>query len=264
MNEPAHMYERIASALREQIAAGTLGWGDRLPTQEALSETYGVSRIVARRALDILETEGLIDRVQGGGAFVRRHQPLVRRSALHYRTNPGAPFAEEALASERIPRYSHQTYPERASVDVAQRLGISVGDDVMRTDYVSYANDEPMMIVHSYEPLSITRGTVIERAEEGRLMGAGVVPRFTEIGMRPTTVVERLRSRMPRPSEVEQLQLRPGTPVIIIVRTTLSGETPVETADLLLDGHRYELEYAINVDPLPATPDPPHDTGTNT
>ena len=38
----------------------------------------------------------------------------------------------------------------------------------MRTDYVSFANDEPMMIVHSYEPLVITKGTVIERPEVGR------------------------------------------------------------------------------------------------
>jgi len=262
MDEPAHMYERIASALRDQIVSGSLGWGDRLPTQEALSDKYGASRIVARRALDILEAEGLIDRVQGGGAFVRRHQPLVRRSALHYRSDPGAPFAEEALASERIPRYNHRTYPERASIDVAQRLRISVGNEIMRTDYVSYANDEPMMIVHSYEPLAITRGTAIERSEEGPLMGAGVVDRFTAIDMRPTVVVERLRSRMPRPSEVEQLQLRPGTPVILIARTTYNGDTPVETADLLLDAHRYELEYAIKVEPLPSA-DTPRETGAN-
>jgi DNA-binding GntR family transcriptional regulator len=255
MSDTAHMYERIAAVLREQILSGELGWGERLPTQEVISDTYGVSRIVARHALDILEAEGLIDRVKGGGAFVRRYQPLVRRSALHYRSNPGAPFAEEALATERIPRYSHRTYPERAGVEIAQRLQITPGDEVMRTDYVSYANDEPMMIVHSYEPTAITRDTIIERPEEGPLMAAGVVDRFTAIDRRPTVVVERLRARMPRPSEAEQLQLRPGTPVVLITRTTYCGDTPVETADLLLDAHRYELEYATPVDPLPQMPD---------
>jgi DNA-binding GntR family transcriptional regulator len=252
MVEPAHMYERIAATFREQILSGTLGPGERLPTQEAISDTFDVSRIVARRALDILETEGLIDRVKGGGAFVRRYQPLVRRSALHYKTEPGAPFAEEALSSERIPRYSHRTYIDRAGSDIAQRLKIAVGDEVMRTDYVSYANDDPMMIVNSFEPLALTRGTIIERPEEGPLPGAGIVDRFTAIDMRPTQVIERLRSRMPRPSEVEQLKLRPGIPVIVIARTAYSGETPVETADLLLSSERYELEYALNVDPQPA------------
>lgn len=244
-----HMYERIADALRTQITEGVLGPGDRLPTQEKLVETFGVSRIVVRQALGILDREGLIDRVQGGGASVRRYQPLVRRSALHYRSDPGAPFAEEALASERVPRYSHKTYPERVGADIARRLGISVGDEVMRTDYVSYANDEPMMVVHSYEPLAITRGTPIERPEEGPYMAAGLIERFTAIGLRPTSVVERLRSRMPRPSEVDLLKLPPGIPVLLVVRTTYAEKKVLETADLLFDAHRYELEYALKVDP---------------
>jgi DNA-binding GntR family transcriptional regulator len=247
---PEHMYERIAAVLREQMLDGELQPGDRLPTQEVLSDQFGVSRIVARRALDILEGEGLIDRVRGGGAFVRRYQPLVRRSALHYRSDPGAPFAEEALASERIPRYAHKTYPDRAGRDVARRLRIPVGAEVMRTDYISYANDEPIMIVESYEPLSITKGTIIERPEEGPHMGAGLVERFTAIGKRPTAVVERLRSRMPQPSETERLKLRPGIPVVIIVRITYCEETPLETADILLDAHRFEFEYSLTVEPL--------------
>jgi GntR family transcriptional regulator len=245
------MYERIASTLREQILSGELGWGDRLPTQEVLSESFGVSRIVARQAIDILEREGLIDRVKGGGAFVRRHQPLIRRSALHYRTDPGAPFAEEALAAERIPRYSHESSPDAASPDVARRLGIEVGDAVMRTAYVSFTADDPVMLVSSYEPLAITGGTEIERPEEGPFMAAGLIERFTAINRRPTAVVERLRCRMPRPSEGERLNLAAGTPVVLIERTTYAGDLALETADLLLNSHIYELEYAISVDPLP-------------
>jgi DNA-binding GntR family transcriptional regulator len=248
-DEPEHMYERIATVLRDKILTGDLPAGARLPTQAVLSSEFGVSRIVARKALDLLEAEGLIDRIQGGGAFVRRYRPLLRRSALHYKSDPGAPFAEESLATERVPRYSHRTYADRAGPTVARRLKISIGDDVMRTLYTSYADDQPTMLVDSFEPLAITRGTPIERPEEGPLLGAGIVDRFTSIGMRPTSVVERLRSRMPRPSEVEQLELRPGTPVTEIVRTSYSGDTPVETADILLAGDQFELEYAINVKP---------------
>ena len=244
-----HMYERIADALRTQITEGVLSPGEQLLTQEKLATMYGVSRIVIRQALDILEGEGLIDRKQGGGSYVRSYQPLVRRSALHYRSNPGAPFAEEALATERAPRYSHKTYPERVGADIARRLGIAVGDEVMRTDYVSYADDEPMMVVHSYEPLAITRGTPIEKPEEGPYMAAGLIERFTAIGLRPTAVVERLRSRMPRPSEAELMKLKPGTPIVLIVRTTYAGTKILETADLLINAHHYELEYALKVDP---------------
>jgi DNA-binding GntR family transcriptional regulator len=248
-DEPEHMYERIASVFRDRILTGDLEPGQKLPTQATISDEYDVSRIVARHALDLLEAEGLIDRVQGGGAFVRRYQPLLRRSAQHYRSNPGAPFAEEALATERIPRYSHQTYADRAGPEIAQRLKIAVGDPVMRTLYTSYADDQPVMLVDSCEPTALTRDTPIERPEEGPLMGAGVVDRFTSIGMRPTAVVERVRSRMPRPSEIDKLELRPGTPVFEIVRTTYHEATPLETADLLLAADTHILEYVTEVAP---------------
>lgn len=247
--EPEHMYERVAAVLRDKILTGELAPGGKLPTQAAIVEEFGVSRMVARQALDLLEGEGLIDRIQGGGVYVRRYQPLLRRSALHYKTDPGAPFAEEALATGRAPRYSHRTYPDRAGPEIAQRLKIKVGGEVMRTIYMSYADDQPLMMVDSSEPLAITRGTPIERPEEGPLMGAGIIDRFTSIGMRPTAIVERLRSRMPRPSEIDQLELRPGTPVTAIIRTSWCGDTPIETADLLLAADQYELEYALKVDP---------------
>lgn len=250
MNGPSeHMYERIAAAIRDEILARTRAPGERLPTQEELSETFGVSRAVVRHALDQLESEGLIDRVQGGRATVRLHDPLIRRSALHYRSNPGAPFAEEALATQRTPEYDHVSSPDRAGLEVARRLKVDVGAEVMRTEYLSYADTEPLMQVTSYEPLSITRGTAIELPEEGPLLAAGIVDRFTSIGLRPTSIVERLHSRMPRPSEAEKLRMRPGIPVIVIVRTSYSGATPIETADLLLAANQFKLEYALSVDP---------------
>jgi DNA-binding GntR family transcriptional regulator len=252
-DEPAHMYERVAGVFREKIILGELQAGTRLPTQAQISDEFHVSRAVARTALDLLESEGLIDRVQGGRAAVRQHKALLRRSDQHYRPEPGAPFAEESIATERVPRYSHRTYPDRAGPEIAQRLKIQVGDPVMRTIYTSYADDQPLMIVDSFEPVAITRGTGIERPEEGSLMGAGLVDRFTSIGLRPTAVVERIRSRMPRPSEAEQLELRPGAPVTVIVRITYAGDRPVETADLLLAADQYELEYTVTVPPPPAS-----------
>ncbi|GAA2268579.1 UTRA domain-containing protein [Nonomuraea roseoviolacea subsp. roseoviolacea] len=250
MAEAEYLYERIASELRDRMESGSLNPGDRLPSQDAIAQEFSVSRIVARRALDILESEGLIDRTQRLGAFVRRRQPLIRRSALHYVSAPGAPFAEEALQAERIPRFAHASARTPAEPEIAQRLKIPTGAEVMRTSYLSYGNQHPVMSVVSYEPLAITGGTVIEFPEgPGPYPGAGLVDRFTAIGKRPTVVVERLRCRMPRPSEIDLLSLRPGTPVIVMTRTTYLEDLPLETADMLFDADRYELEYPIVVSP---------------
>lgn len=56
--------------LRELIHARSFGEDGRLPTERALSETLNVGRRAVRRALEVLEAEGLIWRRQGSGTFV--------------------------------------------------------------------------------------------------------------------------------------------------------------------------------------------------
>ncbi|WJH42318.1 FadR family transcriptional regulator [Aliirhizobium terrae] len=52
------------------ISSGEFGSEGRLPTERALTDSLGVSRRAVRRALEVLESEGLIWRRQGAGTFV--------------------------------------------------------------------------------------------------------------------------------------------------------------------------------------------------
>ncbi len=243
------LYEIVADAIREKIVTGEWEPGRSLPTYDELEERYNVSRVVVRKVMDLLDAEGLITRTARSGTYVRRYSPVVRRSGLHYQASPGAPFAEEALAAEYIPSYDHSTYKDHATEDIARRLKIDVGDPVMRTDYVSMVNDKPVMLVYSHEPLAITGGTPIQYPEDGLFMGQGLIVRFGEIGLRPTVVLERTRSRMPRPSEVQGMRLEPGTPVVIKERTTQRNDQVLEVADLIFDASFFEFEDLFPVPP---------------
>ncbi|PYG57545.1 FadR/GntR family transcriptional regulator [Rhizobium sp. UGM030330-04] len=56
--------------LRDYIQANHLARDGRLPTERAFAETFNVGRRSIRRALEVLEAEGLIWRRQGAGTFV--------------------------------------------------------------------------------------------------------------------------------------------------------------------------------------------------
>src|SRR5207248_8676529 len=71
-------YERMARQLRAAILAGELT--GRLPSLDALSARHGVTRDVARRAVEILRGEGLVVTHQGRGTYVRVFERIVRRS----------------------------------------------------------------------------------------------------------------------------------------------------------------------------------------
>lgn len=69
-HSPIPAYHQITSHLKERISLGEWNLGDKLPTEEAFSQEYHVSRITLRKAMAELEHQGLIVRRQGKGAFL--------------------------------------------------------------------------------------------------------------------------------------------------------------------------------------------------
>jgi DNA-binding FadR family transcriptional regulator len=62
--------EMLARRLRASIVEGTFGPGEKLPTEAALAQSFGVSRPVVREAIAQLRFEGLVRSQQGSGVFV--------------------------------------------------------------------------------------------------------------------------------------------------------------------------------------------------
>jgi len=68
---------RVIEALRSQLLAGDIPPGHRLPTENQLTEDFGVSRTVVREAIATLAADGLVESRQGAGVFATRHLALT-------------------------------------------------------------------------------------------------------------------------------------------------------------------------------------------
>jgi GntR family transcriptional repressor for pyruvate dehydrogenase complex len=64
------IYEKIVDEIKDLINQGSLKWGDQLPTERELSETFNVSRTSVREAFRILESQGILEIRQGDGTYV--------------------------------------------------------------------------------------------------------------------------------------------------------------------------------------------------
>lgn len=73
------LHRQLFLVLRDQIMSGMYAEGRALPTEEALCDVFGVSRITVRRSLADLAAQGLVERRQGLGTFVRDDLPRPRR-----------------------------------------------------------------------------------------------------------------------------------------------------------------------------------------
>ena len=66
------LYVQLYDSIKAAIQSGQLKDKDKLPPEEVLAETFNISRPVTRQAYRALHEEGLIDRFQGRGSYVRK------------------------------------------------------------------------------------------------------------------------------------------------------------------------------------------------
>jgi DNA-binding LacI/PurR family transcriptional regulator len=76
------MYRKIRERLERDIAGGRYAAGEKFPSEAALVQRFGASRITVGRAVRELQERGLLDRVAGSGTYVRGAAPRLKEGLL--------------------------------------------------------------------------------------------------------------------------------------------------------------------------------------
>ncbi|WP_328915846.1 MULTISPECIES: GntR family transcriptional regulator [unclassified Streptomyces] len=244
--QPAYL--RVAEDLRRKILDGTLPPHARLPSQARIRTEYGVSDTVALEARKVLMAEGYVEGRSGSGTYVRERprQRLIIRSGYKPSGVP-SPYRQEQADESSKGTWEAQSVQDVASVEVAQRLGIGVGDRVMRTHYLFRTEGEASMLSTSWEPLALTARTPVLLPEEGPVGGQGVVPRMEAIDVLVDHMAEEVAARPGLAEETAALGGVPGHIVLVIRRTYFASGRPVETADVVIPAERYRAVYHLPV-----------------
>jgi GntR family transcriptional regulator len=68
--DPTPLYVQLAAVIRASITSGELSKGDPVPSESYLQQTHGVSRVTARKAIEVLRNEGLVYTLPQRGTYV--------------------------------------------------------------------------------------------------------------------------------------------------------------------------------------------------
>ena len=71
-------YQKVQNTLKKQILEGRFQDGDLLPSENELAQTFGITRMTVRKALDTLVREGYIEKQQGKGSRVSTRRKTLR------------------------------------------------------------------------------------------------------------------------------------------------------------------------------------------
>lgn len=147
-------YIQIAEQLRHQIASGEYPIGTKIPTENKLAQSLGVSRPTVRHALDLLTAEERLVRVKGSGTFVA--QPKL----VHESTSFVTSYREESRKKNRILHTQViclQT--EKAGERIGAALKINSFDIVTRLTRIRHLenmyNNAPVVYTTVYVPLNL-------------------------------------------------------------------------------------------------------------
>jgi GntR family transcriptional regulator, transcriptional repressor for pyruvate dehydrogenase complex len=180
--------ERLAKSLETEIRKGKISVGQKLPTENALVEKYGVSRTVVREAFSRLKTLGLIETRQGSGAFVKKI-PSADTSKLKLipdgsvnavlqvvEVRRALEAESAALAAERRTPKSIQTIKQamRALDQAVAQGGDGVSEDVAFHAAIANAAGNPFLIeTLAYLNQFLENATRVTRANEATRQDLG-------------------------------------------------------------------------------------------
>ncbi|WP_399089444.1 GntR family transcriptional regulator [Streptomyces sp. BBFR2] len=149
--------------------------------------------------------------------------------------------AETAAAGRRGRQRIIHAGEVPAPPEVAEKLGLAPGTDVVVRRRIMYLDDVPCELTDSYYPTAIARGTRL--AETAKIPG-GAVTLLADLGHTATHVREDVTARMPTPEERATLDLGPDEPVLHLTRVTLDAQGhPFQTDRMVMPPERQRLRY---------------------
>lgn len=223
------LYLQVKRHILDNIGSGKWVTSARVPSENDIVKSFGVSRMTANRALRELRDEGVLVRVAGVGSFVAEQHahahPLEVRSIAEEIRERGHAHRAEVISLERV----------RAVAALAADFGVAPRTELYRSLIVHFENDRPVQL-------------------EDRYVLAKLVPDYLGVDFSRTTPSDYLvkvaplqeaehvlRAVMPDERVRKLLAMKRDEPCLLMIRRTWAAGSIASVAKLHYPGSRYEL-----------------------
>ena len=134
------LYIQLMTRIRNDITSGVYPSGARVPSEQELCDTYGVSRVTVRKAMLDLVQEGLLVRRQGKGTFVAEKR--IQRDLQQITS-----FTAACRLAGYVPdtRLVSVQWDEATEEDV-DKLRVARGSRVLEITRLRYADHTPVAL----------------------------------------------------------------------------------------------------------------------
>ncbi|WP_051601532.1 GntR family transcriptional regulator [Hyphomonas beringensis] len=228
------LYQQIYTKIREAIISGKVPAQSKLPAEQELVQSLGVSRITVKRAFNELAIAGLVRRYRGRGTVVTYDAtaPTVKGSfenLIDGLKRMGIETQVQLLDCEMI----------SPSPAIAEALELSRNASVQRIVRLRILADEPFSYLVTYVPEDIA-----EAYSEDDLATASLISLLEKAGHRPCEATQTITAVPAEAAVAAVLGVTTGSPLLRIHRIMRDATgRPVQdiTATYRADRFQYEM-----------------------
>lgn len=208
-------YHRVRDRLSAEIAAHTWRPAEALPPEAALAATHGVSIGTVRKAVDSLVADGVLERFQGKGTFVRR--PDFQSSFFRFfRFVDTTDVAR--VPTSRILKREVTAMP----AVIAAVFKVAAGAPAIRFSRLRLIEERPLVLEDIWLPHDRFKALL---AIDPREFGDLLYPLYERYcGVLVASAQETLRAEAVSAKNARLLDLAAGAPVMVIDRVALSAD----------------------------------------
>lgn len=222
-------YEQVKAFIRARISSGEWKPGDAVPSETALMDRFGMSRMTVNRALRELAGEGLVTRVRGSGTRVaqlhRISSRLTIRDIHEEVAERGHVHSTRVLLVEQV----------KAGAELAESLGLRPGAKAFHTVLIHLENGVPIQYEDRYVNPAAAPGYLATDFNE-------VSPTLHLLQHAPLTEASySIEACLPTADEAKQLGIKRTEPCLAMMRRTVSGANVASVARLVYPGSRYSF-----------------------
>jgi GntR family histidine utilization transcriptional repressor len=223
------LYLQVKRHILDNIGSGKWSTSSRVPSENDIVKSFGVSRMTANRALRELRDEGVLVRIAGVGSFVAdshaHAHPLEIRGIADEIRRRGHVHRAEIVSLERI----------RAVGELAADFGIAPRSELYRSLIVHFENDQPIQLEDRYVRPSLAPDYL-------KVDFTKTTPHDYLVKAAPLQEAEHvLRAVMPDERTRKLLAMKRDEPCLLIIRRTWSAGQTASVAKLSYPGSRYEM-----------------------
>lgn len=234
----APLYRRVSRTLEERIRSGALPPGSLLPSESQLCDSFGVSRITVRRALEELVHRRLVVRRRGVGSFVSTPDQYVKAVSL-------TGFIEDVVPLNQLKVLDVTT--ARLPPEVVAMTRSPEVESVQCVTAVNHLSNGPLSFARFFFPPEVA--ALISRDE---LEGPVSPIKLVEAKSRQTVhhAVQVVEAAKADARAARHLEIDPGTPILRIIRAYVANSGALmEAVDALYHPTRYR--FAATLVPRP-------------